>query len=332
MVVSIAKFSNPIFYNYTYDQLSRLTAMDAWNGYSLTNNNWNGMTLLQDYKERVTYDANGNILKYLRNGISSNLTMDSLTYNYNRDAQGRLLNNQLRFVRDRVNNSTAHSSNYTTDAEDQAAGNYSYDAIGNLVSDAQEGITNIIWDPYGKVSEIGKEILLHRSCYQYSVYLRCPGRQNFKTGADEHRKYYSYLVCTKCWRKSNGSLYQYRNRRHLFGVYTQRTGTSPGGAERLGIIKRSVNVKGTFTPVNPQSFVRGNKIYEFVNHLDNVLLTLGDRKKARESGTPDGIADYFEEDIVSASDYYPYGMTMPGRDSVRHCTGMDSTGRRKAMM
>jgi len=140
---------------YTYDQLNRLTAMDAFNGLNQSTNSYSGLTALNDYKERIGYDANGNILQYLRNGVSSvNLTMDSLSYKYNRDGHGRLLNNQLNYVRDEISGSSSHSSNYTTDIDDQASNSYGYDAIGNLIRDDAEGITNISWSVYGKIKEI----------------------------------------------------------------------------------------------------------------------------------------------------------------------------------
>jgi hypothetical protein len=69
MAVNIGKFNNPVLYNYTYDHLNRITAM-AFKGLD-TSNSWSGLTAMQDYKERVSYDANGNILKYLRNGYGS---------------------------------------------------------------------------------------------------------------------------------------------------------------------------------------------------------------------------------------------------------------------
>lgn len=64
-----------------------------------------------------------------------------------------------------------------------------------------------------------------------------------------------------------------------------------------------------------------------VNHLGNVLQVVTDRKLAQDNGefdietytytsaTPDGIIDFFTSDVVSQSDYYPFGMMLPGRNS-----------------
>src|SRR5437868_1120001 len=49
--------------------------------------------------------------------------------------------------------------------------------------------------------------------------------------------------------------------------------------------------------------------------LGNVLVTITDQKKGVDT-TADGIIDYYLPYVVSAQDYYPFGMEMPGRDSL----------------
>src|SRR5688572_8118432 len=99
--------------------------MDAFKGFDTATNSWSGLTAMQDYKERVSYDANGNILKYLRNGYGSKLRMDSLSYKYNRDTLGRLTNNRLAYVIDSIG-----MGEYAEDLDSQDSSNYTYDAIG----------------------------------------------------------------------------------------------------------------------------------------------------------------------------------------------------------
>jgi RHS repeat-associated protein len=55
---------------------------------------------------------------------------------------------------------------------------------------------------------------------------------------------------------------------------------------------------------------RGNKLYELTNHLGNVLTTISDRKIGHGTGTE---YDYYTPDIISATDYYPFGSEMPNR-------------------
>src|SRR3569832_484782 len=94
----------PLFYNYRYDQLNRIKSMNAFNGLNSTNQ-W-APTSIIDYGESVTYDPNGNIITYNRNGSPSisNKTQqkDALNYNYYTGT------NQLKQVTD----NTAYTNNY----------------------------------------------------------------------------------------------------------------------------------------------------------------------------------------------------------------------------
>ncbi len=55
----------------------------------------------------------------------------------------------------------------------------------------------------------------------------------------------------------------------------------------------------------------GYKYYELSNHLGNVLAAISDKKIGVSAN---GITvDYYNADVVSANDYYPGDMDMPGR-------------------
>jgi len=84
------------------------------------------------------------MLGYLRNGDAGN-TMDSLNYKY------YPATNKLSQVTDNVS-----ATKYPTDIDNQAANNYNYDAIGNMISAASDTITNITWNVYGKIATITK--------------------------------------------------------------------------------------------------------------------------------------------------------------------------------
>ncbi|WP_207515435.1 RHS repeat domain-containing protein [Longitalea luteola] len=58
---------------------------------------------------------------------------------------------------------------------------------------------------------------------------------------------------------------------------------------------------------------RGQKEYELTNHLGNVLVTVTDKKIGVSSASDSSLIDHYEPDIVSAHDYYPFGMLQPGR-------------------
>ena len=57
--------------------------------------------------------------------------------------------------------------------------------------------------------------------------------------------------------------------------------------------------------------ILGRKHYELTNQLGNVLITITDRKKAVQ-GTG-GLIDHWLPEVVSYTDYFPFGMIMPGR-------------------
>ncbi|MDF1675978.1 MAG: hypothetical protein P1U44_09710 [Vicingaceae bacterium] len=56
----------------------------------------------------------------------------------------------------------------------------------------------------------------------------------------------------------------------------------------------------------------GKKVYEKSNHLGNVLVTLSDRKFPVNTGTT---WDYYDPNVLSYSDYYPFGSLLPGRNA-----------------
>jgi hypothetical protein len=61
-------------------------------------------------------------------------------------------------------------------------------------------------------------------------------------------------------------------------------------------------------------FKTGLKQYELSNHLGNVLVTVSDRKLQVSSNST--TVEYYTADVVTATDYYPGGMEMPGRKYV----------------
>src|SRR5437868_6639219 len=60
------------------------------------------------------------------------------------------------------------------------------------------------------------------------------------------------------------------------------------------------------------SIVSGGKQYELTNHLVNVLATISDRRP--QNVTPPIGTSGVRADLLSATDYYAFGMEMPGRN------------------
>ncbi|WP_374174306.1 DUF6443 domain-containing protein [Flavobacterium tructae] len=111
-------------YIYEYDALNRLTA---------------AKDNLNRYNENPTYDKNGNIMKMLRNGNAILNTanygpIDNLVYSY--DSGNKLLK-----VEDNANNTLGfNNGNSGTNID------YSYDANGNMITDANKGITAVSYN------------------------------------------------------------------------------------------------------------------------------------------------------------------------------------------
>ena len=136
-----------LLFSYHYDQLNRIKDAYTYNQVNLGSNIWSTTApAVSDYEEHFSYDLNGNIMTLQRNGTTVGggaLLMDNFTYNY---TSGK---NQLTHVDDLV-----PLANYGDDIDDQLSGNYSYDEIGNLISDQAEQIQEIKWTVYGKIKSI----------------------------------------------------------------------------------------------------------------------------------------------------------------------------------
>jgi RHS repeat-associated protein len=92
------------------------------------------------------------------------------------------------------------------------------------------------------------------------------------------------------------------------------------GSSRLGILKVNMNLVEfdaeqniTFEAEVSTEYMHrdlGNKRYELSNHLGNVLVTITDKKVYVEDA---GDVAYFEPEITSISDYYPFGSVIATR-------------------
>ena len=81
------------------------------------------------------------------------------------------------------------------------------------------------------------------------------------------------------------------------------------GSSRLGLWSRNIGMNGG---VPDPDLERGNKFFELSNHLGNVLVTVSDRKTGVDSDS-DGDIDFYLADVVTATDYAPFGMSLVNR-------------------
>jgi|GEM_PF-1521598 len=317
---------------YNYDLLNRIagakhliTQIDAQNKYL--------QTLTDDkYKTQYTYDQNGNITTLKRHD-ENGVLFDDFEYNYinNIDAPNAPTN-RLGYVKD-----FSSSSLKDYDIDNQNSGNYSYNKIGQLTKDIAEGIAKIEWNNQGKVTKIIQNDLNPNTEFKYGpmgnrIVKIVKPKDASGVILPENKWIKTYYV-----RDAQGNVMAVYNidemesfatherahftlkEHHLYGssrlgVENKNTDLAIVNMEWNGGMLKSIDTTLSLFTKNQSYFTQtiGDKNYELSNHLGNVLVVVSDRKlvKPYVNGSFDG----FEPDIVTFSDYYPFGMLMPERN------------------
>jgi len=305
---------------YTYDQLNRLLEMKAFQNLDVTTNTWKqGAIYAGLYHNTFQYDANGNILGQLRADGTGQI-IDSLTYNYAKDANGRIKQNRLYQVNDQVS-ATVFSDDidkqgafYSLNAND-GTNNYMYDSIGNLIQDRQEQIMRIDWTLYGKI----KSITRFQSSLRSDLEFRYDAGGNRIAKIEKPRdangvKPASEWIATYYVRDAQAN---------VMGIYKHIT-VSGGpsfkvlerniyGSSQLGSDYSELELTGLSAAPKLLTRTLGRKHYEGSNHLGNVLTVFSDRKIPRDNDG-NGVIDYSEPEVLSASDYSPFGVVLDRRE------------------
>ncbi len=289
-------------YLYRYDKLNRLTsaALYAYNGSAFANS--------LNYSMDLSYDDNGNITAFKRNGYenaakTTSLSMDNLTYNYTANT------NKLAYVTDAV-----AATNYTTDIDNQAAGNYTYDAIGNLTKDVGGKISSIEWNVQNKptkVTKTTKEIIE----FKYDPM----GNKISKkyTAADGLTVTTTYYALD-----TKGGIQAIYEETGSGTTKTLKLKEEPiKGNQRIGEYKpSSITIRSAgkttdnayLAPTDGFKRKLNQKQYEIVDHLGNIRVTISDVKlstldAAKKPGN-------YTADVTSLNNYYAYGMQMVGNN------------------
>jgi len=261
---------------------------------------------------------NGNITELKRN--AGGTLIDNLEYYYdheNHTDKLGLVSNRLYLVDEQ---STHPGGNDLKKGDLEGADfypntpsswNYDYDPIGNLIQDKNEKIDQIIWTVTGKVSDVIFEVDLPNNSYNLAFRYDPMGNRIAKI-QKPHASLANCTTWTITWyaRDAQGNVLAVYNkpqdslnfRATEFNIY---------GSSRIGMVTQPEQLSETPTVPVAHSQPLGLKVYEFSNHLGNVLTTFSDRKIATE-GAPGYVAHYTAE-ILSSTDYYPFGFEMPGR-------------------
>jgi hypothetical protein len=322
--------------DFRYDELNRLVKSDKISGKGVSD----------AYATTYSYDANGNIDNLTRRD-GEGLLMDDLTYRYAEDGAGKRLNNRLLHVNDYA----SEGSEVDTDLKDQgtfvqnnnSTHNYGYDKIGNLIRDNQEEIAEIVWNVQGKVQEIRRTANSKKPdlLFKYdamgnrvskTIRYKNPNPEGIVTV--EQTTYYvrdaqGNVMAVYEWKHDavyslfNGSMTVMSNVRemrlkeqHIYGssrLGMRQTDLLMGGfygGHMMAGYSYDINLDLN-RDSNQSSRVLGEKNFELGNHLGNVLAVVTDKRLANN-----------EPDVVSVTDYFPFGMPLPGRannaDSYRY--------------
>ncbi len=189
--------------------------------------------------------------------------------------------------------------------------NYAYDELGQLIRDKQEKIENITWRVDGKISYISRNNGSGKSELSFTYDAmgnRVEKTVNNDAGTWTETEYYvrdaqGNVMAIYKKNVTSGQMNYILTEQHMYG------------SSRLGVDRRNVDVIAAGSPSDNASLSvkRGEKHYELSNHLGNVLATVSDKKIAVMNGAN---LSYYRADVVSYSDYYPFGAPMTERTAV----------------
>ncbi|MBK8153297.1 MAG: hypothetical protein IPK61_09745 [Saprospiraceae bacterium] len=299
-------FTNSIYaQTFRYDQLHRINT-DSTYLFSNTSGFWANSP---KHSSNYAYDANGNLTRLSRFATSTTSAMDSLNYYYSSSLRPNLLSS----VTDNVS-----PTSYDDDIDNQLPGNYSYDSIGNLVSDLQSK-ASISWDPYQKIRKVIRNITVLGTggSYTYDQTERFDyDPQGQRTSKKMTKSYNLDSTAHYYLRDAQGNAIAIYKKTYvnigLSSTYIQAE-CNIFGSSRVGVYYPPDRSMISDSPGRIATRYRNYRRYEVTNHLGNVMSVVTDRLKGNPAALPQRVSAY-EPDIVAAQDYYPFGQVMRGRN------------------
>ena len=305
---------------YQYDALHRIKRAVSFstNGSGGWNPQWNSQS---GQSSSYTYDPNGNLQTLNRN--TNGQAIDQLSYVYDSNKPNRLLQ-----IQDPQGSSGP-------DLDNQPTNNYNYDAIGNLIEDKSEQISQISWNFQNKITEVVYQSGANRPNVLYSYGPDGTRLSKTKVQSNGLKEQTLYI------RDASGNILatyevvnvkQFNpgeppgNRPPIGAEYSRRLKeTAIYGSSRLGMKQYPNALWQVYAPITTPSDSlseglvlenrvdwysvsdRGGKYYEQSNHLGNVLAVVTDKKLY------DITSLSYSAQVVSAIDYFPFGWSMPDR-------------------
>jgi RHS repeat-associated protein len=255
-------------YGYTYDALNRLEeAFYQKPGYTQPNVN--------NYREKLTYDSNGNITHLWRNGEldATNLALeiDDLTYTYAPDSNLLL----------KVTDATASPAGFQDDATDgtlasDTTDDYLYDAMGNMVQDENKNIRSITYN------HLNLPVLINFGERGTITYL-------YDATGRKVRKVVQNNVLSQNTVTDYANGFQYEN--NILQFFPTAEGYVSRLTTKIDLMGRFVKIPIEELPEDQFSYV-----YNYTDHLGNIRLSY-----AQDPDTQ-------QLKIVEQNHYYPFGL------------------------
>lgn len=236
----------------------------------------------ENFAMNLSYDKNGNIATLSRKD-GRGILFDHLTYHYN-----NLEDNKLKYIDDRAN----PLSGQVKDLLHQSDGNYRYDIKGRLTEDHSDGEDkNMEWLSSDKLKKFTSPD--GTSTFYYDALGRRVYKNTFSgTGEYTVRDFAGNIMAEYAVMDGKINL-------KSFPIYA----SSRIGAISMDTVLTSSNLSNR----KLWTQYRGQKLYELKNQIGDINALVSDRRVPSESE--------FIADVRKATDYYPFGMIMPGRDS-----------------
>ena len=165
---------------------------------------------------------------------------------------------------------------------------------GNMVADNSQAMS-VSWSPYGKILSTSKAGGANLQ-FSYNAMQQRVVKRVAQSG-DTTRTYYI--------RDAQGN---------TMGVYSRHNDSVSWreqyifGSSRLGLYRADTVVNKGLQVIS--KLYEGKRNYELTNHLGNVLAVINDRKTDSLNGA---IKLGFNAVVISATDYYPFGMPIDSR-------------------
>ncbi|MCD8413257.1 DUF6443 domain-containing protein [Tenacibaculum finnmarkense] len=234
----------------------------------------------------IKYDKNGNIKTLIRKGhinIDADVfgTMDNLVYSYDNG-------NKLHSVTDKGNDSYGFKDGNSSDnIYNNRNDDYKYDVNGNMISDANKGITNITYNHLN----LPKRVTFNNS-NQIEYSYDATGVKQIKTVKEKNG---GNTISTQTAYAGNFIYHKLDNGGLL----------SPDATAPVFKLEFFNHPEGYVSPLDANDLSKGFKyIYQYKDHLGNVRLSYTDNDN-------NGVIDASSE-IVEESNYYPFGLKYKG--------------------